>query len=201
MHYSKIATNSPLLKLSARWEVAYRSVSRSKFWFLLLTALGSLSNVVYTCTVPLVGFGVIAGATLPRRRAIATMMTMWFVNQLLGFTIHNYPQTLNTFTWGLVLGLGTLLVTLLASIKPSFGSSPMGSHYLWLAVALMGGYVLYECVILLAGFALGGVEGFTLPILWGVFAGNAVWAITLGCLHSILLWDTSRQSSHAVLKH
>ncbi|NJR52501.1 MAG: hypothetical protein HC780_25935 [Leptolyngbyaceae cyanobacterium CSU_1_3] len=31
----------------------------------LLLSLGTMSNVVYTCTVPLVGFGAIAGATLP----------------------------------------------------------------------------------------------------------------------------------------
>jgi hypothetical protein len=72
---------------------------------------------MYTCTVPLVGFGAIAGATLPRRRALVTVVSIWLVNQVLGFGIRQYPWTLSTFAWGLVLGLGAVLVMLLASLK------------------------------------------------------------------------------------
>lgn len=110
--------------------------------------------------MPLVGFGAIAGITLTRKKALTMIMTMWLINQILGFTIHQYPLTISTIIRG-----GALLVTLLATLKPRFVASELKNHCLWLGMALIGGYVMYELTILLAGFFLGGEDSFTLPIL------------------------------------
>ena len=80
----------------------------------------SVSNILYYCTVPLVGIGVLAGTTLPRRRALTVLLTMWFVNQLLGFTVRGYPYTVSTFAWGGVMLLRATLAVLLASLRPIF---------------------------------------------------------------------------------
>ncbi|MBW4553571.1 MAG: hypothetical protein KME35_21025 [Aphanocapsa sp. GSE-SYN-MK-11-07L] len=176
------------------WHQGWETIATSRLWFFLLVGLGTMSNVVYTCTVPLVGFGAIAGSTLIRRRAIATAMTMWLVNQMLGFTLHHYPLTLSTFAWGFVLGLGTLLVTLLASMNPPFAQNQTIGHYQWLGIAFAVGFILYELVIWLAGLALGGGEGFTLPILGGILMGNAVWAIALSSIHALWVWGVVKHS-------
>lgn len=178
-----------------RWQIGAEAIAHNRFWFFLLTALGSASNVVYTCTVPLVGFGVIAGSTLSRKKAVTMVMTMWLVNQILGFTIHQYPLTFKTFVWGGVIGLGALLATLFASLKPRFVASELKNHCLWLGIALIGGYVVYELTILLATLFLGGLESFTLPILWSIFVGNAVWGIPLALGHGFLMWQLVRKSS------
>ncbi|NEQ28821.1 MAG: hypothetical protein F6K28_59695 [Microcoleus sp. SIO2G3] len=81
---SKTAVQQPV---SLSWQQGCQSIAHSRFWFLLLLSVGTLSNVVYFCTVPLAGFGAIAGATLTRRRALLVILSMWFVNQLLGFTV------------------------------------------------------------------------------------------------------------------
>ena len=118
MNYLKTSTKPPSPTKPDRWQQAEKAIAHNQLWFFLLTALGSASNVVYTCTVPLVGFGAIAGITLTRKKALTMIMTMWLINQILGFTIHQYPLTISTIIWGGVLGLGALLVTLLASLKP-----------------------------------------------------------------------------------
>ncbi|MEO8890267.1 MAG: hypothetical protein ABI417_01820 [Coleofasciculaceae cyanobacterium] len=178
-----------------RWQIGAEAIAHNRFWFFLLTALGSTSNVVYTCTVPLVGFGVIAGSTLSRKKAVTMVMTMWLVNQIFGFTIHQYPLTFKTFVWGGVIGLGALLATLFASLKSRFVASELKNHCLWLGIALIGGYVVYELTILLATLFLGGLESFTLPILWSIFVGNAVWGIPLALGHGFLMWQLIKKSS------
>lgn len=188
-----ITTRSP--EKSDRWQIAAQAIAQNRFWFFLLTALGSTSNVVYTCTVPLVGFGVIAGSTLSRKKAVTMITTMWLVNQILGFTIHQYPLTFKTFVWGGVIGLGALLATLFASIKPRFVASELKNHYLWLGIAFVGSYIVYELTILLASFFLGGLKNFTLPILWSIFVGNAAWGIPLALGHGFLIWQLIKRSS------
>ncbi|MEQ8963432.1 MAG: hypothetical protein RLP02_36930 [Coleofasciculus sp. C2-GNP5-27] len=174
------------------WQRGWEAIAKRQLWFFLLLTLGSASNVLYTCTVPLVGFGAIAGATLPRRRALVTVMSMWLANQVLGFTIHQYPWTLSTFAWGLVLGVGAVVVTLLASLKLKLSKNDLTAYGAWLGIALVIGFGVYELTIWLACLVLGGCDSFTLPILWGIFQGNAIWAISLTAIHSLLVWDTLR---------
>lgn len=191
MHYNQTATALPLPALLTQWQVKQQTIAQSQLWFFLLTATAVASNSIYYCTVPLVGFGIIAGSTLPRRKAITVLLTMWLVNQLLGFTVRHYPWTFSTFAWGWVMGIGAVLATLLASVKPKFSQKRLSGHLLWLGTMLLTGYIFYELVIWLAGFALGAVEGFTLPILWGIFVGNAMWALALTLIHGIIAWRTS----------
>ncbi len=103
---------------------------------------------------PFVCLGIIAGATLPRRRAIVTATTVWLANQFCGYTLHNYPRTFNCLAWGLVLLAGTLLVTLLSGYKPLFSQGALAHHYFRLTGTFIGGLILFEFVILGAGFLL-----------------------------------------------
>ncbi|MFB2835960.1 hypothetical protein [Floridanema evergladense] len=180
--------------LTQDWFRGCKAIAKSQFWFFLLLALATTSNVIYTCTVPLVGFGAIAGSTLPRRRALATVMTVWLVNQVLGFGFRQYPWTITTFAWGLVLALGAILVTLLASLKLKLTQNALTTYCSWLGIALIAGFAVYQLTIWLACFVLGGCDSFTLPILWGIFQGNAIWGISLTTIHSLLVWDNLRLS-------
>jgi hypothetical protein len=175
------------------WQQGCEAIAQNRYWFLLLLGVGTLSNILYTCTVPLVGVGTIAGATLPRRRALQVILSMWFINQLLGFSVRQYPWTLSTFAWGWVMLLGTVLATLLALQKPASSQRKFIGYGAWLVIASISGFVLYQTVIGLAGLGLGGSESFTLPIIWSVFQGNAVWAVAIGVVHSLLVWDNLKR--------
>ncbi|MGK7910810.1 MAG: hypothetical protein AB4050_04900, partial [Synechococcus sp.] len=147
---------------------------------------GCVSNILYYCTVPLVGVGVLAGTTLPRRRAMTVLLTLWFVNQLLGFTVRGYPYTVSTFAWGGVMLLGATLAVLLASFIPAFRHDQL-RHGLWLTLSLLLGFAMYELVIWLGGLALGGVHGFTILILAEVLLGNVIWGGGLAAVHWVLV--------------
>ena len=168
------------------WQWGSRSLYDSRLWYYGLLAAGSVSNVLYYCTVPLVGIGVLAGTTLPRRRALMVLLTMWLVNQLLGFTVRGYPYTASTFAWGGVMLLGATLAVLLSSVRSAF-SHNQPRHGLWLALSLLLGFILYELVIWLGGLVLGGVHGFTLSMLAEVLLGNALWGAGLAVIHGALV--------------
>jgi hypothetical protein len=187
--------NRPTLSdLADQWTSGCRSVAQGKVWMTALIAVGSLSNLVYTCTLPFVCLGVIAGTTLLRRRAIASVTGIWFANQFCGYTLHAYPRTLNCFVWGWILLAGTLLVTMLASYKPLFSQGQLKHHYLRMGGFLLGGFVLFQLVILGAGLALGEASGLTPQILGGILGGNVAWIVLLAIAHGVLVWDSIKQS-------
>lgn len=171
------------------WNNAVKAMSRSRLWQFLLIAIGSTSSIIYP-HVPLVGFAAISGVTLNRKQAIISSTIIWLVNQFSGFTLRQYPQTLESFTWGVVMGLGTLLVTIIATIKPKFIGEKIWRYYLWLTASLVIGYVLFEGIILLtATLIVGDGHGLTVGILGKIFVKNIVWAIALTFIHSLLIWN------------
>ena len=171
------------------WSDAEKVISHSRIWQFLLISIGSASSIIYP-HVPLVSFAAISGVTLNRKQGIISSMIIWLVNQLYGFTIREYPQTLESFTWGLVMALGTLLVTIIASLKPKFIEDKIWRYYLWLSASLVIGYVLFEGIILLsATLMLGSSHGLTVGVLGRIFVKNMVWAIALTFLHGLLIWN------------
>ena len=171
------------------WSNAEKAISYSRLWEFLLITIGSASSIIYP-HVPLVGFAAISGVTLNRKQAIISSMIIWLFNQLYGFTLRQYPQNLESFTWGLVMGLGTLLVTIIATLKPKFIEDKIWRYYLWLSASLVIGYVLFEGIILLsATLIVGSIHVLTVGILGRIFIKNIVWAIALTFLHSLLIWN------------
>lgn len=171
------------------WSNAEKAISHSRLWQFLLITIGSASSIIYP-HVPLVGFATISGVTLNRKQAIISSMIICLVNQFYGFTLREYPQTLESFTWGLVMALGTLLVTIIATLKPKFIKDQIWRYYLWLSASLVIGYVLFEGIILLSAILMvGSSHGLTVGILGRIFVKNIVWAFALTFLHSLLIWN------------
>jgi hypothetical protein len=174
------------LKSLNLWQTAMIAIARSNWWQLCLIAIGSASSIIYA-HVPLVGFAAVAGNTLIRNKALITVTSIWFANQLYGFTIRQYPRTSESLIWGLVMGLGTLLITWLITLQPKFSRRSFRGYLLWLAIAVIGGYAIYQGSIVFIAQLMGG-HGFSSAILWEIFLRDAVWAVVLSAIHSILVW-------------
>jgi hypothetical protein len=58
---------------------------------------------------------------------------------------------------------------------------------------LLGGFVLFQLVILGAGLALGEASGLTPQILGGILGGNVAWIVLLAIAHGVLVWDSIKQ--------
>ncbi len=190
--------DSPLSHLNS-WQIAYKVISKSNWWQIFLITIGSASSIIYP-HVPLVGFAAVAGNTLTRNKALITVTSIWFANQLYGFTIRQYPRTFESFTWGLVMGLGMLTVTWLVTLQPKFSRRSFRGYLLWLAIAVLGGYAIYQGSIVLIAQLMGGHE-FSSAILWGIFMKNAIWAAALSAIHScaIFRFTIANQTSSSKL--
>ncbi|ACB54168.1 hypothetical protein cce_4820 [Crocosphaera subtropica ATCC 51142] len=166
------------------WESAWKTVSQGSFWQFSLIFVGYVSSLVYP-HAPLVGFSAVAGNTLTRKKALTCVMAIWLANQLYGFIIRQYPQTWESFTWGIVMGLGTLFVTGLVTLRPTFCQRFWG-HCLWLVISVIGGYLLYQGAIIVFAQLMGG-HSLTLAILWRIFLKNCLWGIGLSLIHGCVV--------------
>ena len=178
-----------------------KSAAKSNWWQMFLIAVGSASSIIYP-HVPLVGFAAVAGNTLTRNKALISVMSIWFANQLYGFAIRQYPKTLESLTWGLVMGLGMLAVTWLVTLQPKFSRRSFRGYLIWLAISLIGGYAIYQGSIVLVAQWMGG-HGFSSAILWKIFLKNFIWAMALfsayGCV--LLRHDLAHKAFPSPLKN
>lgn len=129
-------------------------------WAALLMAIGTVTSFWYTCTVPLVALGTIAALSLPRRRALTTVTVVWLANQVLGYTLHQYPQTPESFAWGAVLGVGVVASVLVTTAVHSHIRKGVPG----LALLLLAGFVVYEGSIDDAPSPV--LIGWAVPISW-----------------------------------
>lgn len=168
------------------WSNGWNRVASYRLWTFLLIVIGSASSVIYPHP-PLVAFGAIAGSTLTPRCALSAVTAIWLVNQLYGYGLRQYPQTAESITWGLVMGLGTLLVVLLASIKPKFSREKIGGHFLWLGISFVSGFILFEGLLLLTGILPGISHNLTPAILARLLIKEGIWVVPLALGHMFLL--------------
>ncbi|MEB3278942.1 MAG: hypothetical protein VKK42_08505 [Lyngbya sp.] len=176
------------------WENRWIAVAKSRFWQILFLAIGTGSTIIYP-HAPLVAFGTIAGTTLNRKRAILLGLIVWLVNQLYGFLIRDYPRSPDAFAWGLIMGAGVVLVTGFASIRPRFSRQQTFGHVLWIILAAIFGFVLYESLILLAFPVLTDGHSMGWNILQKLFVKNMIWTAGLGICYGLVLRLTTQFSA------
>lgn len=96
-----------------------------------------------------------------------------------------------SFLWGLVMGLGTVAVVLIASIQPRSSRRSWIGQGLWLGIALVLGFGLYQSSILFVNQWVG-MHGLTAEVLARIFVRDLIWAIALFSLHSVLVLNHQR---------
>ena len=182
-----MSDSAKISTLAQSFESAWRSRALSRLLTVTILALGTASNVLYAHT-PLVAFAVISGIALTRRRAFSVALLIWLVNQSVGFGLRGYPLTTTAFTWGALMGLGTLLVVAFASWRPSFAQTTWLGHWLWLAIAVLVGCGLYQGLILLAYPVMADGHWRDGAIVVKLFVKQFMWAGAIALGHSLLLW-------------
>ncbi|MEB3213336.1 MAG: hypothetical protein VKL39_18445 [Leptolyngbyaceae bacterium] len=180
--------SSTAVSKSVDFSRGWRSLAHSPWLPFALLALGTASNAVYAHT-PLVAFAAMSGVVLNRRRAIAIALLIWFVNQIIGFGLRGYPLNTTAFTWGALMGIGTLLVVTFSSIRPGFSQSSWAGHGVWVAIALIGGFVLYQGLIMLAYPVIADGHFMGLDIIAKLFVKQAMWTGAIALGHGALLWQ------------
>ena len=168
------------------------SSPREFIWLILLLLSSLVFTLGFSCATPLAAFGAIAAVAFSRRDALILCGAVWFVNQVVGYTILRYPWSVNSVSWGLVLGGVTIIATLSSGWIYRHSKTP---YLLRLVVAFITAFAVFEVALFaVALFVLGGVQDFAadivvriLAINGGTFVGLLVlnWlAVTVGLIPS-----------------
>lgn len=177
---------TPTIPQASQWSITWNRVASDRRWTFLLIAMGVFSSIIYPHP-PFVAFGAIAGTTLKPRRAILVALLIWLVNQVYGYTVRQYPWSADSLLWGLMLGLGTLIVTALALLRPKFSQKTLKGHCLWLGASALLGFAVFESLILTVDWLLTGSHTLTWAIAQSLFIKETVWAIGLILIHLLFI--------------
>ena len=179
--------NKEFSTVTTQFEAAWRSLATSRWWPFALIAVGAASNGMHVHT-PLVAFAAMSGVTLLRRQAISIALLIWLVNQSVGFGLRGYPLSATAFTWGALMGGGTLLVVAFASWRPNFACTSWLGHGLWLAISVLVGFGLYQGLILLVHPLMADGHWMDWAIVMKLFSKDVALAGMIAIVHSLLLW-------------
>jgi hypothetical protein len=153
----------PLLSSAQDW--------RHPFWLALLIASSFIFTLAFACAVPFAAFAAATALTLSKRDAFILIIGIWLANQLTGFFFMNYPWDVNTFAWGIALGITAIISCAVARVTAMRLSN--FNPLLCRTLAFFAAFMAYEASCYASAFMLGGVDDFTLAIQTRIFALNA----------------------------
>lgn len=151
-------------------------------WQLAIAGTAIAGTLATACMMPFVALATVTAATMPRRQAAGTIVAVWAVNQLLGFTLLGYPTDPRTMAWGGALGVATLGAMLIAAAVLGKRAPTL----VRLVVAFAAAFVGYEAGLF--GFALvaGGTGAFSAGIIGQILLNDACWCAALVAIHAVL---------------
>jgi hypothetical protein len=151
---------------------------RHPLWLRLLVGGSVVFSLGLACAVPLAAFAAAAALTLSRRDALLLITLVWLANQLVGFTVLQYPWTASTFTWGVVLGAVAILATLAGQwIAGRLVNAPRAFT---VTTTFLIAFAVYEAALfVVSATLLGGTEIYTAAIQGRIFAINAAAFVAL----------------------
>ncbi|WP_373492112.1 hypothetical protein [Parasphingorhabdus sp.] len=164
-------------------QIVQSSSPVQNIWAGVLVTSSVLGSLALACMFPFAAIATLLAATLPFRKAMVWMAAAWFTNQLVGYLLLGYPQTVYSFSHGLAIGL-TALATLWVAKKVFTlrGDQSMVSAVLAFGAA----FVAYQALLLVAALFLGGVQNFVPAIVWMVAQNDILWFAGLGLLYVVL---------------
>jgi len=148
-----------------------------------ITLLGSSSvlfSLALACATPFAALAAVAATQMSRRDSLMLVGFAWLANQAIGFLFLGYPQTWDSFGWGVAIGFAALL----ASEAAAWTGRLRASSGVRLGAALIAAFVLYEAALLSATAILPSGDGaFSITVVGRLFAINALALIGLSALH------------------
>ena len=137
----------------------------------LLIAAGA-SSLIAACAVPIAAFAVAAAAAFGGRRALLVVTAIWFLNQVIGFGVLDYPLDLATLLWGPAMLAAALIATAVATASLGWFAP---RRIVALPAVFVAAFAAYEACLYLAAQQLGGVEDFAAAIMVSVIVANVLW--------------------------
>lgn len=128
----------------------------STLWIMLLTLASTATTLVLACATPFPALAALAATQMRARDGLWLMAATWAASQLVGFCLLDYPRDLSTFGWAAALGVAALVSAVAG--RAAAGRIAGASALARIALAFLAATLAFKAVILLASFALGGVD-------------------------------------------
>ena len=152
-------------------------------WIGLVCVASIALSRAFACATPFAALATVAAFTLRGRDAIALVLSVWLVNQLVGFGLMHYPLLPSTFAWGAAIGVAALAALAAAgSLKQLRLPAAIA-----LPLALLAAYGAYELALFGTSLLLASGPGAFAPaVVARLFAINAVAFGALLCADRLL---------------
>jgi hypothetical protein len=135
----------------------------------VLAASSVALTLGFACALPLAAFATISALIFQPRAAVGAVLTVWLINQMVGFSFLHYPTDPSTIAWGFALGVIALL-----SLGAAFLALSRLDGLVGILASFLAAFVVYEGAIYVVCVASGtGVGSFTAPIVTRIFLINA----------------------------
>ena len=89
------------------------------------------------------------------------------------------------------MGVGTIVVTLIASMQPEFSRRSWLGKSIWMGSSLVLGFAAYQSSTLLVNQWVE-MHGLTANVLLRMFVRDGIWAIALFALHTVFVLNYQR---------
>jgi hypothetical protein len=165
----------------------------------LLAASSVALTLGFACALPLAAFATISALIFKPRAAAGAVLTVWLMNQIIGFFFLHYPTDASTIAWGFALGVIGLL---------SLGATALVlsrlNGFVGILAGFLAAFVVYEGAIYIVCVASGtGVSSFTTAIVTRILLINAASFGGLLAVRELLarMGLRRRGEASAVLRH
>jgi hypothetical protein len=136
-----------------------------------VAALSVGGSLAFACAAPLAAIAALAATALERKAGLALVSAAWMSNQIVGYGLLGYPQSLNSFTWGAAIGLAAFV---------AFGASRVAAQHVrspaaLLTISFIVSFAAYELTLSGAGIPLGASQNaFSASVIAHIFKINAI---------------------------
>jgi hypothetical protein len=138
-------------------------LGRRSLWIALLTGATIIGSLIFACAAPFPALGALSALFMRKRDAFVLTSINWMANQIVGYGFLHYPQSLDSFAWGGIIGLSALAGTAVA-----IGTRSLSARAGWVASAVssfIAAFVTYELALFGATAFLSDDGGFTANVI------------------------------------
>ena len=129
----------------------------------LLTAGSVATTFALACATPFAALAALAAVHMRKSDAVKLMVLVWAASQMVGFGFLGYPHQLDTYAWGIALGMGA--VAALLGADAALTRRPLKAEPAQLVMAYVAAFLSFKAVIALWALGLGGIATTLDPML------------------------------------
>ena len=150
-------------------------------WSAILGLTAIVGSYGFACVFPFAAMAALAAVTLDTKRAAMLVAAVWAANQVVGFTLMNYPLDAQAFAWGVFI-----LVAAMAALGAAVAVGPRELLSVRTLGALAAAIAAYQAVMFVGAYALDGFESSTATIVAQVALNDCIWFAGLAAVRLVL---------------